>query len=196
MLWPPDLSYAWNFRTAADRCGFSDLCWTFRKHFIFVWKPSRTKCTKIKCIQNTVDLYSMYVSALTFVGMFCCIAADCLEGTSAEGWACAVEVEGLGKQDLSRTKSCWPSAIGGANWCRWCCLHRDTSKRFAEWTSHAATKEVLPRANGQREGKNKVYRLPYIAEKAWQNAIRLDTACRRESWFHVGIDTRKNCKES
>ena len=31
-----DLSYTWNFRTAADRCRISDLLCTFRMHFIFV----------------------------------------------------------------------------------------------------------------------------------------------------------------
>ena len=36
MLGTSHLSYAWNFRTAADRCGFSDLLWIFRMHFIFV----------------------------------------------------------------------------------------------------------------------------------------------------------------
>ena len=41
-----DLSYAWNFRTVADCCGFSDLRCTFRMHFIFVQKPPRTKYTK------------------------------------------------------------------------------------------------------------------------------------------------------
>ena len=51
-----DLSYAWNFRTFAARCGFSDLLCTFRMHFIFVRKPPRTKCTKITCIRNILDL--------------------------------------------------------------------------------------------------------------------------------------------
>ena len=51
-----DLSYAWNFRTVADRCGFSDLLCTLHVHYIFVWKPPRTKCTKITCIRNILDL--------------------------------------------------------------------------------------------------------------------------------------------
>ena len=37
------LSYAWNFRTVADCCGFSDLLCTFRMHFSFVRKLPRSK---------------------------------------------------------------------------------------------------------------------------------------------------------
>ena len=51
-----DLSYAWNFRTVADRCGYSDLLCTFHMHSIFVRKPLRTKYTKITCIRNILDL--------------------------------------------------------------------------------------------------------------------------------------------
>ena len=54
--WLSNLSYAWNFRTVADRCGFSDLLCTFRIHFIFVQKPPCTKYTKITCIRNILDL--------------------------------------------------------------------------------------------------------------------------------------------
>ena len=42
-----DLSYAWNFRTAANRCGFSGLLWMFCAHFIFARKPLRMNYTKI-----------------------------------------------------------------------------------------------------------------------------------------------------
>ena len=41
--WDPDLSYAWNFRTAADGCWFSDLLSIFSMHFIFVRKLPCTK---------------------------------------------------------------------------------------------------------------------------------------------------------
>ena len=51
-----NLSYAWNFRTVAERYRFSDLLFTFRMHFIFVRKPPRTKYTKITCIRNILDL--------------------------------------------------------------------------------------------------------------------------------------------
>ena len=54
-----DPSYAWNFRTVADRCGFSDLLCTFRLHFIFARKPPCTKYTKITCIRNILDLQYM-----------------------------------------------------------------------------------------------------------------------------------------
>ena len=54
-----DLSYTWNFRTVADRCGFSDLRCTFRMHFIFVQKPPRTKYTKITCLRNILDLQKL-----------------------------------------------------------------------------------------------------------------------------------------
>ena len=56
MLRTCDLSYAWNFRTDADRCGFSDLLWPFSTLFIFVRKLPRTKSTKVKCIGNILDL--------------------------------------------------------------------------------------------------------------------------------------------
>ena len=55
-----DLSYAWNFRTVTDRCGFFDLLCTFRMHFIFVWKPPRTKYTKITCIRNILDSIRLF----------------------------------------------------------------------------------------------------------------------------------------
>ena len=51
-----DLSYAWNFRTVADRCRFSGMLCTFRMHFIFVPKEPCTKYTKITCIRNILDL--------------------------------------------------------------------------------------------------------------------------------------------
>ena len=51
-----NLSYAWNFRTVAGRCRFSDLHFNFRMHFIFVRKQPRTKYTKITCIRNILDL--------------------------------------------------------------------------------------------------------------------------------------------
>ena len=55
-----NLSYAWNFRTVAGRCKFSDLLFNFCMHFIFVRKPPRTKYTKITYIQNILDLqYSL-----------------------------------------------------------------------------------------------------------------------------------------
>ena len=42
MLGSSDLfSYAWHLRTVADCCRFSDLLWTFCKHFIFIQKPLR-----------------------------------------------------------------------------------------------------------------------------------------------------------
>ena len=52
----PELSYAWNFRTVADRCKFSDLPCTFRMHFTFVRKPPRTNYRKITCIRNILNL--------------------------------------------------------------------------------------------------------------------------------------------
>ena len=55
MLGTSDLSYAWNFCTAADRCRFSDLLWNFSTHFMFVRKPP-TKYMEIKCIRNILDL--------------------------------------------------------------------------------------------------------------------------------------------
>ena len=61
MLGSSDLSYARNFRTAADRCGFSDLIWIFSVDFIFVRKPPCTKCTKIKSIWNILDLQYLMI---------------------------------------------------------------------------------------------------------------------------------------
>ena len=59
-----DLSYAWNFRTVADRCRFSGMLCTFRMHFIFVRKAARTKYTKITCIRNILDLQYVKRSAM------------------------------------------------------------------------------------------------------------------------------------
>ena len=59
-----DLSYAWNFRSVADRCRFSGMLCTFRIHFIFVRKAARTKYTKITCIRNILDL-QYYVECTT-----------------------------------------------------------------------------------------------------------------------------------
>ena len=60
-----DLSYAWNFRTVAERCGLSDLLCTFRMYFIFVRKPPRTKHTKITCIRSILDLQYLAIGWLT-----------------------------------------------------------------------------------------------------------------------------------
>ena len=65
---PSDLSYAWNFRTVADRCGFSDLLCTFHMHFIFLRKPQCTKYTKITCTRIILDLQQVLELKRSFFG--------------------------------------------------------------------------------------------------------------------------------
>ena len=47
MLGTSDLSYAWNFRTIAECCGFYDLLWIFSMHYIF-----RTEAAAYKIDEN------------------------------------------------------------------------------------------------------------------------------------------------
>ena len=58
--------HAENFRTAADRCGFYDLLWPFRMHFIFVRKLPRMKYRKIKCIWKILDLHRPQGTMINF----------------------------------------------------------------------------------------------------------------------------------
>ena len=107
-----DLSYAWNFRTVADRCGFSDLLCTFRMHFIFVRKPPRTKYTKITCLRNILDLQYLFLFAIVFGNNVNVHGYECLYWCMhCHSLYCPCQVVGLGApQTLRCVNGCFNCA--------------------------------------------------------------------------------------